>query len=234
MTAVAGVLGVFRKFDGDLRRELFEIIPGADLRRVDDDALAVFGGALARILPARSEFRIRRLRAAVSAVVAGRESQAVSETRKSASQIPFKRIVFILEDAARKARQFSRTSCAHSFVFGAERKLRARGASSPRPEKNLASRVDGTRKFSAAVSSPAMGLPARRYWPVQRLPAIGKIADAPIVSLNAPIISYHETIVLLSASNVSVFHVEQSRIADELGDLRLERCDPELGWHLTN
>src|SRR6185503_14609967 len=81
----------------------------------------------------------------VSAVVAGPRSQAVSETRKSASQIPFKRIVFILEDAARKARQFSRTSCAHSFVFGAERKLRARGASSPPQEKNFASRVDAGR-----------------------------------------------------------------------------------------
>ena len=92
----------------------------------------------------------------------------------------------------------------------------------------------GTRKFSAAMSSRPMGLPARRYCAVLRLPAFGKFAGVPIVSLNAPIISYHVAIMLLSESNVPVFHVEQSRIADELCDLRLERCDPELGWHLPN
>jgi hypothetical protein len=92
---------------------------------------------------------------AVSAVVAGPRSQAVSETSRSASQIPFKRIVFFLEDAAWKARQFSCTSRAHSFVFGAARKLRACSAASSRPENFRRVCPCDSRKFIAAAARKA-------------------------------------------------------------------------------
>ena len=125
--AVAGVFGLSRKFDGNLRREMLEVVPGADLRRVHDHALAVFRDALARILPA-----LRRIRGfdafelAVSAGAAGPRSQAVREMRSSASQIPFKRIVIFLGRRGGES-GVSLAACRrrHSFVFVSARKLRA-------------------------------------------------------------------------------------------------------------